>query len=312
MAFSNDRSSNPTDNDNATPLPAAEPAYPSGSEALLRRARHRLIGAVLLVLAAVFGLPFLLDAPPRTVSPAIPVVLDGKTDIAASSVAASTAVSHPASAAAMPQPAPTPASSPSLTAVATAEVAALEPKTLESKTTAVPANRSLDKNEQLVEAEKTTPATPQTPAPQPAATKTASAPAARTTKPAASAERPVRAASQATPSTKKAATTIDELIAQRQSQEKSTQTATAATNSKTPSETGRFVVQAGAYTDSAKIASVRQKLSAAGLSNYTQQVTQNGKQVTRVRLGPFTSRQQMERVAAQVRALGLPVSTYSL
>ena len=310
MAFSNDRSSNPTDNDNATPLPAAEPAYPSGSEALLRRARHRLIGAVLLVLAAVFGLPFLLDAPPRTVSPAIPVVLDGKTDIAAASVAASTAVSHPASAAAMPQPAPTPASSPSLTAVATAEVAALEPKTLESKTTAVPANRSLDKNEQLVESEKTTPATPQTTAPQPAATKIASAPAARTTKPAASAERPVRAASQATPSTKKAATTIDELIAQRQS--KVSESPVAAERSTKQPETGRFIVQAGAYTDSAKVTAVRQKLSAAGLSNYTQQVTQNGKQVTRVRLGPFTSRQQMERVAAQVRALGLPVSTYSL
>ena len=77
-------------------------------------------------------------------------------------------------------------------------------------------------------------------------------------------------------------------------------------------DSGRFVVQAGAYTDSAKVASVRQKLTAAGLGNYTQQVTQNGKQVTRVRLGPFTSRQQMERVAAQVRALGLPVSTYSL
>ncbi len=77
-------------------------------------------------------------------------------------------------------------------------------------------------------------------------------------------------------------------------------------------ETGRFVVQVGAYTDNAKLASVRQKLSAAGLNNYTQQITQNGKQITRVRLGPFSTRQQMEQAAAKVKALGLPVSTYSL
>ena len=50
----------------------------------------------------------------------------------------------------------------------------------------------------------------------------------------------------------------------------------------------------------------------AGLNNYTQTVTVNGQQVTRVRIGPFTSRKQMEQVAAKVRALGLPVSMYQL
>ena len=57
---------------------------------------------------------------------------------------------------------------------------------------------------------------------------------------------------------------------------------------------------------------MRKRLAQAGLNNYTQRVTINGKQVTRVRLGPFTSRKQMEQVANKVRAMGLPVSLYQL
>ena len=77
-------------------------------------------------------------------------------------------------------------------------------------------------------------------------------------------------------------------------------------------EKGRFVVQIGAYVDTNKVASVRRQLSQAGLNNYTQRVTINGQQVTRVRIGPFTSRKQMEQAANKVRALGLPVSLYQL
>ncbi len=72
------------------------------------------------------------------------------------------------------------------------------------------------------------------------------------------------------------------------------------------------MVQIGAYVDPEKVTSVRQKLSQAGLDNYTQRVTVNGQQITRVRIGPFTSRKQMEQAAAKVRALGLPVSMYQL
>lgn len=77
-------------------------------------------------------------------------------------------------------------------------------------------------------------------------------------------------------------------------------------------EKGRFVVQIGAYVEADKVANVRKRLAQAGLNNYTQRVTINGKQVTRVRLGPFTSRKQMEQVANKVRAMGLPVSLYQL
>ena len=45
---------------------------------------------------------------------------------------------------------------------------------------------------------------------------------------------------------------------------------------------------------------------------FERRVTVNGQQITRVRIGPFTSRKQMEQAAAKVRALGLPVSMYQL
>ena len=75
--------------------------------------------------------------------------------------------------------------------------------------------------------------------------------------------------------------------------------------------TGRFVVQVGAYVEDSKVANVRRQLTAAGLSNYTQVVKINGKDATRVRMGPFGTRKEMERVADKVRSLGLPVSVYS-
>ena len=75
--------------------------------------------------------------------------------------------------------------------------------------------------------------------------------------------------------------------------------------------TGRFVVQVGAFVEDGKVAAVRRQLSAAGLNNYTQVVKINGKDVTRVRMGPFSTRKEMDRVADKVRSLGLPVSVYS-
>lgn len=53
------------------PKAAAAPA--ESIEALRRRARHRLIGAVVLVLAAVIGFPLLFDTQPRPVAVDIPI-----------------------------------------------------------------------------------------------------------------------------------------------------------------------------------------------------------------------------------------------
>lgn len=58
---------------------AASPA--ESVEVLRRRARHRLIGAVVLVLAAVIGFPLVFDTQPRPVAVDIPIEIPDKTKV---------------------------------------------------------------------------------------------------------------------------------------------------------------------------------------------------------------------------------------
>lgn len=58
------------------------PASPAESiEAMRRRARHRLIGAVVLVLAAVIGFPLLFDTQPRPVAVDIPIEIPDRNKV---------------------------------------------------------------------------------------------------------------------------------------------------------------------------------------------------------------------------------------
>ena len=61
----------------------------------------------------------------------------------------------------------------------------------------------------------------------------------------------------------------------------------------------RYVVQVGAYAEDAKVREVRAKLEKAGLKTYTQLAeTKEGKRI-RVRVGPFTSRDEADKAAAR-------------
>ncbi|HYF41764.1 MAG TPA: SPOR domain-containing protein [Ramlibacter sp.] len=51
----------------------ATPSQPESVEAMRRRARHRLIGAAVLVLAGVIGFPLLFDTQPRPIAVDIPI-----------------------------------------------------------------------------------------------------------------------------------------------------------------------------------------------------------------------------------------------
>jgi DedD protein len=71
---------------------------------------------------------------------------------------------------------------------------------------------------------------------------------------------------------------------------------------------GRFVVQVGAFADAAVAREARANVEKLGLRTYTQVVeTDNGKRI-RVRLGPFSSRDDAEKAAATVKAAGLPAA----
>jgi DedD protein len=76
--------------------------------------------------------------------------------------------------------------------------------------------------------------------------------------------------------------------------------------------TPRFVVQAGAYSEAGALRDARQKVEKLGLKTYTQVVEGDGGKRTRVRIGPFATRQEAEAVAAKVKATGLQASILAL
>jgi DedD protein len=68
---------------------------------------------------------------------------------------------------------------------------------------------------------------------------------------------------------------------------------------------GRFVVQIGAFAEASAVRDVRSKAEKAGLTTFTQTVSTADGQRTRVRVGPFASREEAEKAAAQAKAAGL-------
>ena len=65
-------------------------------------------------------------------------------------------------------------------------------------------------------------------------------------------------------------------------------------------------MQLGAFSDPANVGKVRTRIKAAGFSSYTESVkSPNGSQ-TRVRAGPFASREAAEQAAANLKHAGLP------
>lgn len=86
----------------------------------------------------------------------------------------------------------------------------------------------------------------------------------------------------------------------------------AAPSASAPGKAGRFVVQAGAYTDSGALREARQKVEKLGLKTYTQVIESDAGRRTRVRVGPFDSREDAEKAAARIKSAGLAASILSI
>jgi DedD protein len=75
---------------------------------------------------------------------------------------------------------------------------------------------------------------------------------------------------------------------------------------------GRFVVQVGAFAEAGAVREARTKVEKLGLATYTQVIeTPNGKR-TRVRVGPFASREEADKAADRLKAAGLPGAVLTL
>lgn len=66
-----------------------------------------------------------------------------------------------------------------------------------------------------------------------------------------------------------------------------------------------FVVQVVALSDAVKAKEMKQHISSAGIKAYTEVVKTAKGDVTRVRVGPFTSRKAAEKAQQQLKAIGL-------
>ena len=232
-------------------------------EVVRRRARHRLMGAVVLVLVAVVGFPLLFDTQPRPVAVDTPIVIPDRHNTAP--LASGT---------------PVPASQ----APAKPLLPASEPVT---------AQASLDAREEVV-----LPPAPVVPPPQAEPTKAAppvakvpdKEPVSKQEVPAAA---PVKADKAAPAKPKDDGDKAQALL-----------------EGKPPAKAaaGRVVIQVGAFSDPAKVREVRSKLERAGVTTYTQVVERDGKSTTRIRVGPYETREEADKVAARIRKLDLPVS----
>ncbi len=226
-------------------------------DAMRRRARHRLIGASVLVVVGVVGFPLLFDTQPR------PVSVDIAVDI------------------------PDRASAKPLVDTST-------PKPLS-------ASAGLDAKEEVVDTKSE--AKPEAKAeikPEVAVAAGAAAVAAVVPKTEAKPE-PVKAEvkSEAKTDAKteaKADTKVDTKTAKP-------------TDSK---DAGRFVVQAGTFSDETKLRETRSKLEKAGISTYTQVIEGKDGRRVRVRVGPFSSRDEADKVARKIKQLSLQPQVLTL
>lgn len=248
-------------------------------EVMRRRARHRLIGAAVLVLVGVIGFPLLFDTQPRPIPVDIPIEIPDRNKVAPLVVPAPVAETIAAKPAApsTPEPAPTAAAqrpAPSRTAAA----------------------NGLADGEELVPSART------------AAAKPAPAPAVAPPKPEVKHEAKPPAAPAPSPVPEpKPARADDSARARALLEGRSTEAPAAAS-----AEEARFIVQVGAFADAEKAREARTKVERAGLKTYTQVVdTKDGKR-TRVRVGPFTNRAEADKAAARIKSLDLSASVLTL
>ncbi len=288
----------------------AAPTPSESIEAMRRRARHRLIGAVVLVLAAIIGFPLVFDTQPRPV--AVDVVIQipdraksGPLQLPASAAAPAAGELKPAPLATPATPAPTLAASPSPPASGH-----------------ISATASLDPREQIVAANSEKNSAKPSVRPSSSATdsveKSVTQPAKSEAKPDVKAEVKPAPKPELKPEAKAASKPASDdgararALLEGRNFPKGPSAAAVAGAPDAAVETGRFIVQIGAFGDADKARETRLKVERAGITTYTQVVdTPEGKR-TRVRVGPYTKRADAEKAAAKIRSLDLPAAILTL
>lgn len=255
------------------------PRGPSSTEAVQqarRTARHRLIGAVVLLGIGVIGFPLVFQTQPRPIPVDIAIEIPKKDSVEPLTVGSVAA--------------PTAPGAPSNLPSAVRETLEVPPMS-GPMPTQTSAQMSTPKSGTAVAKGATPPELP------------ASAPTARPNAVAANANVPPTKASA--PLAKASAPVAKAPLPP-------TPKASAPAPKSEPTEKGRFVVQAGAYADADMVRDVRARLERQGLKTFIQTIEVDGAPRTRVRLGPFATRQEAQEALARVKASGLAASLIAL
>ncbi len=246
-----------------------------------KRARRRLVGAAAMVLAAIIGLPMLLESEPQPLADDVQVYIPSidkppvkvkiaSADEASQSEELADAPEQQAKSAAAATVAPTaqPPSGPAASPVTA------------TASSAVPATKTAgdDKTAKLPVASKT---------PTPAVTTASKSELPKSTQEASSTERERAAKVQA-------------LLAGR-----GAETAGIAKASAQTAQEGRFALQVAALGSPEKARELQDKLSKAGIKSYTEKVKVSGSEQIRVRVGPFASREEADKMRGKLSDIGL-------
>lgn len=246
---------------------------PESAETLRKRARYRLVGAAFLVLVGVVGFPLLFDNQPRPIAVDIPIEIPDKAKAKPLTASADVPVGAPQAGASR---------------VAAGVVEAAPAK--EAK--------PVQKEEQVIASSTATPSS-----------KTASmpVPAKPDTKPETKTEAKADTKPVAKLETKPTDTGSEAAKAQALLDGKPAADKPAALG-----DSGRFIVQFGAFTDVVKAREARQKVERAGMKTYAQVVQSAEGKKFRVRVGPFPSKAEADKAAEKIKKLNLPAAVLEL
>ncbi|RJG06411.1 SPOR domain-containing protein [Noviherbaspirillum cavernae] len=239
-----------------------------------KRARRRLIGAIALVLAAIIGLPMILDSEPKPLADDIAIRIPSKDKPAQTSVA------H--------QPAVPAASN-------------------------IPTSKSLDPSEEVIEP-SAAPANAKSAQPATVNPAIAVAPsAADKPKDAGKAPQAQAAKATATekPTTPDSVTKTESKAAPKVEKADDSARAMALLEGKTDpkaaadKKASKYVIQIAALASKEKVNELQTRLKDAGIKSYTQKIaTESGERI-RIRVGPFVNKDEADKVKARIGKLGL-------
>lgn len=276
----------------AEPAPlrhSSRAAQAQSVEQLRQRARHRLMGAAVLIGLGVIGFPLLFDSQPRPIPVDIPIEIPDRDQVA-----------------------------PLVVPGEQTQTQGNTPDMQRTAKTAPVQEDGLDDGEEWASPAAAIPQPPRlVPTPEkpvPAKPEVKPEPPAPVPKPEPKPQPKPEPKEDAKPQPKPAARTAEQDSARARALLEGRTPPAAATQAPAPAaaQEGRFIVQVGAFADVFAANEVRRKLEGAGLKTYTQAIdTKDGRRI-RVRLGPFANRDEAQQAADRAKGLGLAGAVLTL